>query len=213
MGSPDRFAARTIVARARMVAPDAGHAPGGARRTVIVGIDGRSGSGKTTLAEQVAEALGRCPVVHMDDIYPGWDGLAASIPILVRDVLQPVSVGRTARFRRYDWARDAPGAWYSVPPSAALVVEGVGCCARPTIPFIDVPVWIEMAADERRRRAIARDGELFAANWDRWRAQEERLLAGDAPGERAAVVVDGTSPVPPHRPERDGGLRARHIVQ
>ena len=38
-------------------------------------IDGPSGAGKTTLALQIGEALG-IPVVHLDDFYPGWGGLA-----------------------------------------------------------------------------------------------------------------------------------------
>src|SRR6476661_4492660 len=45
--------------------------------TRLVAVDGPSGAGKTTLAAEVADALG-APTIHMDDLYPGWDGLAAS---------------------------------------------------------------------------------------------------------------------------------------
>ncbi|WP_066905992.1 hypothetical protein [Millisia brevis] len=165
----------------------------GARRTVIVGIDGRAGSGKTTIAAAVARALGDCPIVHMDDIYPGWDGLAASIPILVADILEPIAAGRPARFRRWDWAAAAPGAVREIPPPATLVIEGVGSGARPTAAFVDVPVWIDAPAQVRKQRALARDGEMFAANWDRWRDQEELLFTDDPVWERAAIVLDGTA--------------------
>ena len=42
----------------------------------VVLIDGRSGSGKTSLAADVAESLGAA-VLHLEDLYPGWDGLGA----------------------------------------------------------------------------------------------------------------------------------------
>ena len=164
------------------------------RRTVIVGIDGRAGSGKTTLAAAASAALGDCPVVHMDDIYPGWDGLAASIPILVADVLEPIAAGRPARFRRWDWAADAPGQWSVIEPPATLLIEGVGSCARPTVPFIDVPVWIDTTAEVRKRRALDRDGAMFADHWDRWKQQEDRLLTDDPIRERAAIVIHGDPP-------------------
>lgn len=167
--------------------------PHGVPRTVIVGIDGRAGSGKTTIAGAVARALDDCPVVHMDDIYPGWDGLAASIPILVADVLEPIAAGRPARFRRWDWAADAPGAVCEIPAPATLVIEGVGSGARATVPYIDIPVWIDAPALVRKQRALARDGEIFAAHWDRWRDQEELLFTDDPVWQRAAVILDGTA--------------------
>ena len=42
-------------------------------------IDGPSGSGKTTLAAEIEQhwnSAVKLQVVHMDDLYPGWDGLA-----------------------------------------------------------------------------------------------------------------------------------------
>ena len=40
----------------------------------LVCVDGPAGSGKTTLAEEVASLSG-APVIHMDDLFEGWDGL------------------------------------------------------------------------------------------------------------------------------------------
>ena len=42
----------------------------------IVLIDGRSGAGKSTLAAALAARLGT-PLLALDSLYPGWDGLAA----------------------------------------------------------------------------------------------------------------------------------------
>ena len=41
----------------------------------------------------------------------------------------------------------------------------------------------------RYRRAIDRDGEAFAREWDRWALQEDAYLASDSPAAAADVVV------------------------
>jgi para-aminobenzoate synthetase len=46
---------------------------------VIIAIDGRSGAGKTTLAIELAATLRnhhKVSLFHLEDIYPGWDGLS-----------------------------------------------------------------------------------------------------------------------------------------
>src|SRR5699024_5458925 len=63
----DEVAIAQIVAAAQE-APTRGAA-------TVIAIDGPSGSGKTTLAKAVVIDLG-CPLIQMDDFYPGWDGLA-----------------------------------------------------------------------------------------------------------------------------------------
>lgn len=68
----------------------------------MVLVDGRSGTGKTTLGDQLARLLG-AQVVHLDDVYPGWDGLRAAADAVVRDVL-----GAPSGYRRWDWATDGP---------------------------------------------------------------------------------------------------------
>jgi pantothenate kinase-related protein Tda10 len=79
-----------LVARIEGTAPHAG-------TTRVVAIDGPAGSGKTTLAARLAGRL-RSPVVHMDDLYPGWDGLAEAPLRLYEWVLQPLAAGRPGRY-------------------------------------------------------------------------------------------------------------------
>ncbi len=42
-------------------------------QTKIVVIDGPAGSGKTTLANSLSGLLENCPIIHMDEIYEGWE--------------------------------------------------------------------------------------------------------------------------------------------
>lgn len=154
----------------------------------VVAVDGHSGSGKTTLARGVGEALD-APVVHMDRIYPGWDGLAASVPLLVEQVLEPLARGEQAAFRLWDWEENAWNGTRIVPPAEVVVVEGSGSSVGPAGEYAAVRVWVEAGRDERRRRGLARDGDAYRPHWEHWAAQEARLYARDGTRAKADIVI------------------------
>jgi uridine kinase len=171
--------------------------------TRVLAIDGHSGSGKTTFAESVRSCLetgsaagpntGLVPVVHLDSIYPGWDGLADSVPLLVEWVLQPLAEGRQVRYRRYDWDRNEYAEWIDVrtdPVPPVLIVEGVGAGSLPCAPYLSLLVWVEAPAAVRFGRGMARDGESYRPHWQRWADQEDRLFAEHDPRGRADLRLD-----------------------
>jgi uridine kinase len=154
---------------------------------MVVALDGPSGAGKTSLSEQLLGALDGAAVVHLDDFYPGWGGLEAAVPRLVAWVLQPVSVGRAGRWRRYDWVADRYAEWHEVPPCDVLLVDGVGSGARACAPYLDLLLWVETSEPERYRRAMARDGVGYRPHWRRWAAAEQVHHARERTRERADV--------------------------
>lgn len=164
-------------------------APPRAGKTVVVAIDGPAGSGKTSLADRLAAEFDYT-VVHMDDFYPGWDGLEAAVDMLTDSLLLPLARGENARYQRWDWSRDVPAAWQDVPEASVLIVEGCGSGARRAAPYLSLLIWTDAPADDRKARAIERDGDTFAANWDRWARQEDVLFARDRTRERADVLID-----------------------
>jgi len=170
--------------------------------TRLVCIDGPSGSGKTTLAARLAAALGDPPVLHMDDVYPGWDGLAASVPLLHDRVVAPLRAGRPACYRRYDWHRGEFAEAHDLGTPEVLVIEGAGSGARLIAERAVLLVWIEAPHDERLRRGIARDGETYRPHWERWARQEAAHFAAEATAGRADVRVDG-APASGHDPARE----------
>ena len=48
-------------------------------------------------------------IVHLDDLYPGWDGLETAVPLLVEHVLVPLGGAGSVVLPSWDWTRDAPG--------------------------------------------------------------------------------------------------------
>lgn len=167
-------------------------APARAGRTRIVSIDGRAGSGKSTLARVLAERLA-APIVDLELIYPGWDGLEAGVGLLVSDVLVPFAAGRPALVPRYDWiAGRFAEPWLLEPPDLAIV-DGVGAGAEAAARFSSLLVWLELDAGTREERAIARDGDIFRPHWQRWAAQEDALLAREQTPARAGIVYSSPS--------------------
>ncbi|WP_344920378.1 hypothetical protein [Streptosporangium oxazolinicum] len=165
--------------------------PARAGRTRVLAVEGRSGSGKSTLATAVAEELA-APVVRMDDLYPGWDGLLGGVDALVGWILRPLSRERPARWRRYDWADGGYAEWHEVPVTGILVLDGTGSGALAAAPYLSGLLWLEADDEVRKARALERDGDLYAPHWDRWAAQEERFHARDGVPARADLTITTT---------------------
>ena len=143
-------------------------APRRAKRAVpVVTIDGYSGSGKSTLAAAIARLVSDWQVLHLDDWYPGWDGLEAGAHI-ARRIAADLRGGRASSYEAWDWENSTTGARISV-PLAPTIIEGCGAIDAEA----DLSVWIaDPGEDERRSRALARDGQTYAPQWQRWADQD-----------------------------------------
>jgi uridine kinase len=166
---------------ARRAAPQDG-------RTGVVAIDGRSGAGKTSLAAGLRAELG-APVVTLEELYGGWDGLERGIDLLVSEVLEPLAGGRSARVPRFDWVAREWTEPVLLEPPEVLIVEGVGAGARRAAAYESMLIWIEAAGSVRKKRALDRAGETFFPYWDMWAGQEDEMLAREHTPDRADVIV------------------------
>ena len=157
--------------------------------TKIVAVDGPSGAGKTDFAAGLSQVL-RAPVLHFEDIYPGWDGLGVTPTLVADDVLKRLAVDDIASVARWDWSQDRPGEDIRIRPVPVLILDGVGSGALPCRPYLSFLIWLEAPEEVRKERALTRDGETFAPHWDAWGAQERRLFASDGIRAAADVVVE-----------------------
>jgi hypothetical protein len=165
-------------------------APSRCGATRVVAIDGRSGAGKSTLARAVGSHLG-APVLQLEGLYDGWDGLERGVARLAADVLAPLARGEAVAVPQWDWHAARWGEPRRLPAHLpALVVEGVGAGAAPAAPFASVVVWVQAPDAVRHERAIARDGDTYKPHWDAWAEQEERLLHHDDIRSRADLVIE-----------------------
>lgn len=162
----------------------------------IVLIDGRSGAGKSTIASQVGARVSQAVIIRLDDVYPGWHGLEAARRQLLSEILTPRAEGRPARWQRWDWAAETAGEWVPVDGAAPLIVEGVGTLSRASRELAELTLWVELDADARKSRALARDGDAFAPHWDQWARDEDDFIAREHPHDLADVVIDGRTIAP-----------------
>ena len=160
-----------------------------ARGRAVVLVDGASGSGKTTLAARLADAW-PSPItcVSLDSFYPGWGGLAEASALVASSVLAPDAPG----YRRWDWEEGRPAEWVALDPGASLIVEGCGALTRRNRALATAGIWVVAAPADRKARARARAGEVFAPHWEQWAEQERAHWRADRPRELADWwFVDG----------------------
>lgn len=179
-------------------------------QSIVIGVDGRSGAGKTSLVNALIsqiQATGRTvSVFRLDEIYPGWDGLAEGVRSYAEQVLPALAAGQPATYRRWDWfATDVgpeggPGELTTVIPADVVLCEGVGAASNKARHYLDLTVWVQASPNLRHQRALERDGAAYLGHWDQWAAQEEALFSADSqrngegsggsPAEAADVVVE-----------------------
>jgi uridine kinase len=154
----------------------------------IILIDGRSGVGKTHLAVRIADALG-ATVIHLDDAYHGWGGLAAGRNAMIETVLTPLALGLPGRFRAWDWGRDIPGEIVDVLPAGMVVIEGCGASTPQSRKLASTVLWVECDENVRMARLFGRDSGNFKDFYDAWDAQVNEHIAHNEPITTATVVV------------------------
>ncbi|MBA2773543.1 MAG: AAA family ATPase [Nocardioidaceae bacterium] len=167
-------------------------APARLGRTRLVAVDGPAGSGKTTLAASL-DSEGRArgldiAVVHLDDMYAGWetdfDELASRV---LGQLLMPLLQGETARWQRYDWEAEAFNGWEPVSPPDVLVLDGCGSGSLTLASFTSLLVWVEAPPEVRIERGVARDGEQVLPHWLAWMEHEQAHFAANRTRQRAGV--------------------------
>jgi uridine kinase len=161
-------------------------------QTPIILIDGRAGSGKSTFAETLQQQLFRdgesAPrVIHMDNIFEGWDGLALGSDYMVRFILQPLARQETASWQDWSWVKNQRSSWREFSGGTPLIVEGCGSLTERSQEHADISIWLEASEETRRERWIQRERHL--EKFDFWAAQELDFYAREKSQSLADLVI------------------------
>ncbi len=169
------------------------------KERVLVALDGPCGGGKTESARRLA-ALFDCNVFHADDFYlpaelrtterllePGGNMHRER---LLEEVLLPVQAGETARPRRFDHARLAPGEAQTVRPRRLNIIEGSYSLHPALRDAYDLRVFLHIPPEEQLERLRHRESpESFAQFVERWIPLEERYFAACKVAQCADLVI------------------------
>jgi len=158
--------------------------------TRIVAIDGHGGAGKSTLAAALAHELGAARTVHTDD-FASWDVPLDWWPRLLAEVLEPLSRGETARYRRSNWEGKEDAGFEEIAPEPFVVLEGVSSSREAFRLFLTFSIWVETRRELCLQRGLKRDGEQARAQWEAWMAEEDEYVEREQPRQRADLVLRG----------------------
>ena len=119
-------------------------------------------------------------MIHLEDLYPGWDGLAAAAEVLADWVTGPLGRGPQARWRRFDWDTMSYAEWHTAGPADVIILEGCGSIRAGLASVYAARIWVEAPAAARRQRLRARpDWAAYAPHAERWANAEDRLYQAE----------------------------------
>jgi uridine kinase len=162
-------------------------------QTPIILIDGRAGSGKSTFAEKLQQQLFRdgesAPrVIHMDNIFEGWEGLSLGSDYMVRFILNPLARKETASWQDWSWVKNERSSWREFSGGTPLIVEGCGALTERSKEHAFLSLWLEASEETRRKRWLERERHLD--KFDFWAAQELDFYAREKSKSLADLVIE-----------------------
>lgn len=160
---------------------------------LLIAVDGPAGSGKTTFAKALSEYLPKSAVVHMDEIYNGWDdALTESLSDnLLNWMIQPFKEKRPIKYPVFDWHQSRYLEIKTLEELDFLILEGVGSGSNRVFSELDYLIWIEADLKLGLERVKLRDGEEVAQQMAKWRELEAAWFKENQTKENAHLQVNG----------------------
>ena len=149
----------------------------------LYAIDGPAGAGKTTFAAKLEAELsvnGSVRVIHMDDLYNGWDN-ALSNPLA--EILDRISTahiaGREFVIKIYNWHTMAFDREEKITPTDYLIIEGVGAAQQIVRETGATTYWLDIEPEIGLQRVLDRDGAHIEAQMRQWQVDQDKHFARD----------------------------------
>ena len=166
---------------------------GSEKERPIIAIDGPAGAGKTTLAHEIFLALSpkmSVSVIHMDDLYNGWDNALGED---LTSVLQYLAAQHrnisAAEIRRYNWTTSSFGESETIEPADLLILEGVGSGDKSLQDELAALIWIDIDPEIGVMRVIARDGYQVEDEMKKWLGTQQEYFSQHSTREKADFIL------------------------
>ena len=149
----------------------------------LYAIDGPAGAGKTTFAAKLEAELsvdGTVRVIHMDDLYNGWEN-ALSNPLA--EILDRISTahiaGRDFVIKIFNWHTMAFDREERITPTDYLIIEGVGAAQQIVRETGAITYWLDIEPEIGLQRVLDRDGVHLEAQMRQWQVDQDKHFARD----------------------------------
>ena len=149
----------------------------------LYAIDGPAGAGKTTFAAMLEADLsvkGTVKVIHMDDLYNGWEN-ALSNPL--SEILDRISTahlaGREFAIKIFNWHTMQFDREEKVTPTEHLIIEGVGAAQQIVRETGATTYWLDIEPEIGLQRVLDRDGAHIEHQMRQWQVDQEKHFTRD----------------------------------
>ena len=149
----------------------------------LLAIDGPAGAGKTTFAAKLEAELsvdGTVRVIHMDDLYNGWDN-ALSNPL--SEILDRISTahlaGREFVIKIFNWHTMTFDREEKIAPTDYLIIEGVGAAQQIVRETGATTYWLDIEPEIGLQRVLDRDGAHLEVQMRQWQVDQDKHFARD----------------------------------
>ena len=162
-------------------------------QTKIIVIDGPAGSGKTTLAKSLSGLLENCPIIHMDEIYEGWENALSpkTFKDLVEWIINPLLENNSIEYIKYDWNIEQRIEKVVINNSKIIIIEGVGSSSFEISKHASLKLWIEVNKETGINRVLTRDGLQIQEQMKTWQSQESKFFIENNSKENSDIWIDG----------------------
>jgi len=165
----------------------------------IIAIDGPAGAGKSTLAKRIKTNLQeqsglKTAIVHMDDLYEGWENALTDqlTKTLINQILVPVSLAKNFGYRKYNWFSGSFGDFFEEDSPDILILEGVGSGQKATRRYLDQLIWIDIDAETGLQRVLQRDGDYLENEMRVWQMRESSHFSKENTRDSATIRINGS---------------------
>ena len=165
----------------------------------IIAIDGPAGAGKSTLAKRIKSNLQeesglKTAIVHMDDLYEGWENALTDqlTKTLINQILIPVSLAKNFGYRKYNWFSGSFGDIFEEDSPEILILEGVGSGQKATRRYLDQLIWIDIDAETGLQRVLQRDGDYLENEMRVWQMRESSHFSKENTRDSATIRINGS---------------------
>ncbi len=149
----------------------------------LLAIDGPAGAGKTTFAAKLEAELSvhsTVKVIHMDDLYNGWDN-ALSNPL--SEILDRISTahlaGREFVIKKFNWHTREFDSEEKIAPTDYLIIEGVGAAQQIVRETGATTYWLDIEPEIGLQRVLDRDGAHLEVQMRQWQVDQDKHFARD----------------------------------
>jgi uridine kinase len=165
--------------------------------TKVVCIDGPAGSGKTTLANSLSKYLDNCPIVHMDEIYEGWEEALSQKTTndLYQWIIEPLLKKQLIEFFKFDWTISKRNKKVVIRSHSYLIIEGVGSSVKKVSEHASLKIWIVVNQSLGIERVLKRDGQQIKDQMKNWQIQELNYFNENKTRENSNIWIDGSPEV------------------